>query len=228
MQTETELSSLAQDCENEAERLVSGSARYVRFGPFQIDHYRQEVTRDGVRIRIKGKVFHALVALVEKPGQIVTREELRNHLWPGDRDVNYDANVNTTVNKLRQALGDSSSKPAYIETIPRKGYSFIGQPLFSDKPAERSSLAVTRTATPTEVDPSPQPPRSWKIEHWIGIGAIVLLIAGMLLGAGIMRIWMAHRSGRVHETGARSALYSPALRRVNTSPFVRPASSANS
>ena len=74
------------------------------------------------------------MALLEKPGGVVTREELRVRLWPAETHVNYDANVNTTVNKLRLVLGDSSEKPLYIETIPRKGYCLLVQPEISEKP----------------------------------------------------------------------------------------------
>src|SRR5207249_2064890 len=104
-----------------SERTLLSSGRYVSFGPFRIDQQRQ------------GKVYQVLVTLLEKPGEVVTREELRTRLWPADTHVNYDANVNTTVNKLRQALGDSSDKPLYIETIPRKGYCLLVQPEVSDK-----------------------------------------------------------------------------------------------
>src|SRR5215813_5172884 len=95
------------------------TGRYIHFGPFQIDQQRQEVSRNGSRLKLQGKVYQVLMALIEKPGEVVTREELRQRLWPAETHVNYDANVNTTVNKLRQALGDSSDKPLYIETIPR-------------------------------------------------------------------------------------------------------------
>src|ERR1700674_4561337 len=108
--------------------------RFVHFGPFQIDQQRQEVTRNGSRLKLQGKVYQVLLTLLEKPGEVVTREELRMRLWPADTHVNYDANVNTTVNKLRQALGDSSDKPLYIETIPRKGYCLIVHPEFVDVP----------------------------------------------------------------------------------------------
>src|ERR1700731_2799209 len=103
-------------------------SRYIRFGPFQVDQQRQEVTRNGVRLKLQGKVYQVLIALVEKQGDVVTREELRIRLWPAETQVNYDANVNTTVNKLRRALGDSSDKPLYIETVPRRGYCLIVQP----------------------------------------------------------------------------------------------------
>src|SRR5213080_4934297 len=110
------------------------TGRYIHFGPFRIDQQRQEVTRNGSRLKLQGKVYQTLLTLLEKPGEVVTREELRMRLWPADTHVNYDANVNTTVNKLRQALGESTEKPLYIETIPRKGYSFIGNAEFSDVP----------------------------------------------------------------------------------------------
>ena len=111
-----------------SERVLLTSGRYVHFGPFRIDQQREEVTRNGSRLKLQGKVYQVLLTLLEKPGEVVTREELRFRLWPADTHVNYDANVNTTVNKLRQALGDSSDKPLYIETIPRKGYCLLVQP----------------------------------------------------------------------------------------------------
>src|SRR5215472_15513814 len=109
------------------------SGRYIHFGPFRIDQQRQEVTRNGIRLKLQGKVYQTLLTLLEKPGEVVTREELRMRLWPADTHVNYDANVNTTVNKLRIALGDSSDKPLYVETIPRKGYSLLVQPEISNR-----------------------------------------------------------------------------------------------
>src|SRR2546425_6322046 len=116
-----------------SERTILSSRRYIRFGPFQIDQQRQEVTRSGSRLKLQGKVYQILLILLERPGEVVTREELRGRLWPADTHVNYDANVNTAVNKLRQALGDSSDNPRYIETIPRKGYCLLAQPEVSDK-----------------------------------------------------------------------------------------------
>ena len=115
-------STMEPDAATGAARTIQLPARYIRFGPFQIDQQRQEVTKSGSRLRLQGKVYQVLLALVEKQGDVLTREELRLRLWPNETHVNYDANVNTTVNKLRQALGDSCEKPIYIETVPRKGY----------------------------------------------------------------------------------------------------------
>jgi DNA-binding winged helix-turn-helix (wHTH) protein len=176
-----------------SERLILSSGRYVHFGPFQIDQQRQEVTRNGSRLKLQGKVYQILLTLLEKPGEVVTREELRMRLWSADTHVNYDANVNTTVNKLRQALGDSSDKPLYIETIPRKGYCLLVQPEVSDKSstplfvhnemsADAAKLA-SRTAGGFAFS---------KSDIWVILGVIGLILAGMLLGAGITRLWISH------------------------------------
>src|ERR1700730_13943615 len=119
------------------------TSRYIRFGPFQVDQQRQEVSKNGVRLKLQGKVYQVLMALIEKQGEGVTREDLRMRLGPADTHVNYDANVNTTVNKLRQALGDSSDKPLYIETIPRKGYCLIVPPEFGDHPMIAAAIPLS-------------------------------------------------------------------------------------
>jgi DNA-binding winged helix-turn-helix (wHTH) protein len=99
---------------------TKAAERYLRFGQFQVDLQRGELLKEGSRVHIQSKVFQVLLALIQRPGEIVTRESLRARLWPDGTFVNYDANVNTTVNKLRLTLGDSPEKPMYVETIPRK------------------------------------------------------------------------------------------------------------
>lgn len=171
------------------------SGRYIHFGPFRIDQQRQEVTRDGIRLKLQGKVYQTLLTLLEKPGEVVTREELRMRLWPADTHVNYDANVNTTVNKLRIALGDSSDKPLYVETIPRKGYSLLVQPEISNMVG---SPHVPQSRTHREEGETSSPRAGFfrfsKSDLWVVLGAIALILTGMLLGAGIMRFWMSHPS----------------------------------
>jgi DNA-binding winged helix-turn-helix (wHTH) protein len=185
------ISMRAPDEPTTSERAILSSGRYVQFGPFRIDQQRQEVSRNGVRLKLQGKVYQVLMTLLEKPGEVVTREELRIRLWPADTHVNYDANVNTTVNKLRQALGDSSDKPLYIETIPRKGYCLLVQTEVSDK-LPRTHLAQ---GEPTS-DSAQGFSRSFgglafsKADLWVVLGVIGLILAGMLLGAGITRLWM--------------------------------------
>ena len=181
-----------------SERMLLSSGRYVSFGPFRIDQQRQEVSRNGSRLKLQGKVYQILLTLLEKPGEVVTREELRMRLWPADTHVNYDANVNTTVNKLRQALGDSSDKPLYIETIPRKGYCLLVQPEVSDKaphphfvPNGHSANSAAETSRNSGVL------TFTKSDVWIVLGVIGLILVGMLLGAGITRLWISHAAPTV-------------------------------
>src|ERR1700720_2889130 len=175
-----EVISMREPVESTAsERLVLSSARYVHFGPFQIDQQRQEVTRNGSRLKLQGKVYQVLLTLLEKPGEVVTREELRIRLWPSDTYVNYDANVNTTVNKLRQALGDSSDKPLYIEAVPRRGYCLIVQPEFADVPLAPALAPTGRSnAMVREMRESTAGVTS---DLWNKIGVIAFNLAGMLL-----------------------------------------------
>jgi DNA-binding winged helix-turn-helix (wHTH) protein len=123
------------------------AGRYARFGSFSVDFHRQELLRNGSRVKAQGKVFQALAALLAKPGEIVTREDLRLSLWPDGSQVNYEANVNTTLNKLRQLLGDTSNMPLFVETIPRRGYCFIAKVQFVDRlPAAKSPPASEEAA----------------------------------------------------------------------------------
>jgi DNA-binding winged helix-turn-helix (wHTH) protein len=176
-----------------SERLILSSGRYVFFGPFQIDQQRQEVTRNGSKLKLQGKVYQVLLTLLEKPGEVVTREELRVRLWPADTHVNYDANVNTTVNKLRQALGDSSDKPLYIETIPRRGYCLLVQPEISDKSATPVLVHNEKAADSAKLTSETAGGFNFsKSDVWVILGVIGLILAGMLLGAGITRLWISH------------------------------------
>ncbi len=161
--------------------------RYVRFGTFQFDLQRQDLIKNGRRLRLPGKVCQVLITLLERPGEIVTREELRGRLWPSDTHVNFDANVNTTVNKLRQLLGDSNEQSAYVQTIPRKGYSFISKVEFLNRPdmagahgdiAEAKSLASSPAADSKLFGPN-------RARVWFTAGVIALVIAAILFGAAI-------------------------------------------
>ena len=173
-------------------RALALTSRYIRFGPFQVDQHRQEVSKGGARLRLQGKVYQVLMALIEKQGEVVTREELRMRLWPADTHVNYDANVNTTVNKLRQALGDSSETPVYVETIPRKGYCLMVGAEYADTPVHSSPTAGPASAAAKSPQKSDAPADVRKSEIWITLGVIGLIVAGMLLGAGITKLWLLH------------------------------------
>jgi len=174
---------------------VIAPSRYVYFGAFHLDLKKEELFKDGTRVKMQGKVHQALLALLQKPGEIVTREELRMQLWPSDTHVNYDANVNTTVNKLRLVLGDSTEQPVYVETIPRKGYSFVAKIEYADRPPApgvppaTESLPVTAVAEHAAGKPSFF--RTAILSRWFTAGIVTLVIVSMLFGAAL--VLYAHR-----------------------------------
>jgi len=100
--------------------------RIVRFGVFEIDLERRELRRSGLRVRLQDQPFQLLVALLERPGEIVTREHLRNKLWPADTFVDFDHSLNAAVKRLRDSLGDTADTPRLVETVARRGYRFVG------------------------------------------------------------------------------------------------------
>jgi cholera toxin transcriptional activator len=102
-----------------------GNSRIARFGVFELDLNAGELRKSGVKLRLQGQPFQVLALLLERAGDVVTREELRQKLWPSDTFVDFDHSVNTAINKVREALGDSASSPRYVETLARRGYRFI-------------------------------------------------------------------------------------------------------
>jgi len=97
----------------------------VKFGPFVADLAAGELLKKGKRVKIQQQPMQVLEALLENPRQVVTREELRTRVWPGDTFVDFEHSLNTAVKKLRAALGDSAGRPKYVETLPRRGYRFL-------------------------------------------------------------------------------------------------------
>jgi cholera toxin transcriptional activator len=148
--------------------------RLFRFGIFELDGATGELRKDGKsRPRLQGQPLEVLLHLLDRPGEVVTREELRQRLWPADTFVDYDHSLNTAVNKLREALNDSADNPRFIQTIPRQGYRFIasleavhGAPA-SAKPAENtiptaassseSESGVSMLSDPRELPPVSRP-----------------------------------------------------------------------
>jgi TolB-like protein/Tfp pilus assembly protein PilF len=101
------------------------SGRALKFGPFEADLATCELRNSGAKIRLQGQPFQVLALLLENVGQVVTREELRQKLWPADTFVDFDNGLNTAINKIREALGDSAGNPRFVETLPRRGYRFL-------------------------------------------------------------------------------------------------------
>jgi len=115
----------------------------TRFGSFELDLASGELFKDGRKVALPPKAFEVLKALLERPGEVVTREELRGKLWVADTFVEFDDSLNHAVKKLRQALGDSAEEPEFIETLPRYGYRLIARGSRAIEPGPQiRSLAV--------------------------------------------------------------------------------------
>jgi DNA-binding winged helix-turn-helix (wHTH) protein len=183
----------SQEARQSSDNFPSDSPRYVCFGAYHLDLKKEELYRNGARVKIQSKVYQALLALLQKPGEIVTREDLRMQLWP-DALVNYDANVNTTMNKLRLALSDSAGQPAFVDTIPRKGYSFIAKVECVDRsPLPKSSASPSAEPSPALAAQERLASLLWTMvpSKWFAAGVVVLVIASTLFGAAL--VLYAHR-----------------------------------
>ena len=174
----------------------SESAGLARFGPFEVDFRAGELLKNGRRIRLQDQPLQVLAMLLEKPGEVVTREEVRKRLWPEDTFVDFDHGLNNAINRLREALNDSADEPRFIETLPKRGYRFI--PEVNGYPRGGS-----RTTTPTDaidagqmigskgadraaaMQPSPVHPLRRGGKLWlaaVGVGIAALLILWLYFG----------------------------------------------
>src|SRR5215470_4593694 len=121
-------------------------SKIVSFGPYRVDLRSGELYRGDVRIVLQGQTFRLLEGLLERPGEVLGREELRARLWPSDTHVDFEHSINAAVRRLRRALGDSADVPRYIETLHRRGYRFVGVTVAEDgrgiAPGLRIRLAV--------------------------------------------------------------------------------------
>src|SRR5713101_2638108 len=99
--------------------------RRLRFGVYELNLSARELRKHGIRLKLRGQPFEILTLLLEKPGEIVTREDLQKRLWPADTFVDFEHSLNSAIKKLRAVLGDSPENSRYVETIPRVGYRFI-------------------------------------------------------------------------------------------------------
>jgi TolB-like protein/DNA-binding winged helix-turn-helix (wHTH) protein/Tfp pilus assembly protein PilF len=167
--------------------------RKARFGAFEADLRSGELRKHGIRLKLQDQPFHVLELLLQHPGEVVTREELRQKLWPGDTFVDFDTGLNSAVKKLRDVLGDSTEEPRYIETVPRHGYRFIAAvengaghaPLtvepqvaavLPSRPAAQIGEAAPAPVNSAAISNSGAPPR----RHWLVLaGGLALALIGM-------------------------------------------------
>lgn len=144
------------------------AAHIVRFAVFEVDLRNSELRRSGVKIKLQSQPFQILAMLLEHPGELVTREDLRGRLWPADTFVDFEHSLNTGIKRLREALGDSAERPVYIETIPRRGYRFL-------LPIQEAGPDPAFPATKTTLRPS-----SGRRISWVLVAGVVLFLGGLI------------------------------------------------
>lgn len=160
--------------------------RIVRFGAYEADLQEARLTKAGVRIRLQEQPFQILVLLLERAGQLVTREEIRQKLWSGNTFVEFDDALNTAVRKLRAALNDSADNPRFLETVPRRGYRFVAPVTLPEAQVSPSQVQTTSETViapgskAARLEASRTPSTAWRSFAWVGIvGVVVAALAGI-------------------------------------------------
>lgn len=157
------------------------------FGLYLLDPANGTLMRNSVRVRVQEQPFRLLLLLVERAGQIVSREEIRNRLWPQNTFVEFDKSLGVAVLKVREALGDDASNPRFVETIPRRGYRFIAPVKVED-----TSLISAETGTPAAPD-------SWKWKKKATVRAVRAVLVTVVVGVGF---WLYGSRPKVSEHAA--------------------------
>jgi len=154
-------------------------ALFARFGTYEVDFARRELRSADSSLRLQEKPLAALALLIEKHGEIVTHDEFRRRLWPGNVIVEFDKNLATAVNKLRNALHDTAAEPKYIETIPRVGYRFIAPVEHVHDESPKNEAAAGAAAEQVLARPAQPPGRTGHRSQWVLAGGLVLVAAAM-------------------------------------------------
>ena len=187
------------------------STRLIRFGTFEVDLLAGELRKNGVKLKLTGQPFQVLTILLEQPGEIVTREELQKRLWP-DTFVDVDHNLNTAINKIREVLGDSAESPRFVETLPRRGYRFIGELERPVQPVKEPAAEPVITVEPDRGSASRQ--------MWWKVAAGALAICAHCPWSRSCYRW--HRPQRPQEQEALTAVPFTALPGQETAPAFSP------
>jgi TolB-like protein/DNA-binding winged helix-turn-helix (wHTH) protein/Flp pilus assembly protein TadD len=186
---------ITRTAEDEDMDRAAPNPKTARFGLFEVNFEQRILTKDGLRIKLQDQPFAVLEMLLNHPGELVTREEIRKRLWPADTFVEFDASLNTAIKKLRIALSDAADNPRFIETVPRRGYRFLA-PITTQTLVRQTGLARTQRFLPS--DPASeiestrsevvQFPRTQRLTTWALAGSLLtaftlVLIAWAMLHA---------------------------------------------
>jgi TolB-like protein/DNA-binding winged helix-turn-helix (wHTH) protein/Tfp pilus assembly protein PilF len=160
------------------------SSSRLRFDDFEVDLCSGEVWKHGIRVRVQDQPFQVLRLLLERPGQIVTRDELKQTLWQADTFVDFDDGLNTAVKKIRELLGDSAERPRYIETIPRRGYRFVAP--ISPPPPVEATVAAPHSQPALVLPPAEGavPRKGYRPAGYVAVGVLALLVTLVSAGVG--------------------------------------------
>jgi TolB-like protein/DNA-binding winged helix-turn-helix (wHTH) protein/Tfp pilus assembly protein PilF len=159
-------------------QLTISALGVIRFASFELDTAAGELRRNGLRIRLEGQPIQTLAMLLERPGEVVSREELRHRLWPADTFVDFEHGINTAVKRLRHALDDSAETPRFIETLPRRGYRFI-YPLHQAPSEVQHAPPIVRPARP--------PRRTLAV-------VVAVLVLALIAAVAVQWSWLRHRA----------------------------------
>jgi TolB-like protein/DNA-binding winged helix-turn-helix (wHTH) protein/Tfp pilus assembly protein PilF len=167
------------------------------FGHFEVDVASGELRRQGLKIRLQDQPFRLLILLLDHAGDVVTREKVRETLWPGDTYVDFDHSLNTAVRKLREALGDSAETPRYVETIARRGYRFVAP--VAPRPTAQASHSAGAAGASLLPSPAARPSTSAR-------RLLILAVVVVICAAALVAYWMVPRPGSTPLSGRRLML----------------------
>jgi DNA-binding winged helix-turn-helix (wHTH) protein len=188
--------------------------KVVRFGVFDVDMQAGELRKTGLRVKLQQQPFQVLVVLLERPGEVVTREELRQRLWPADTFVDFDLSLNSALKKLRYALGDVADSPTFIETIPRRGYRFIAavRPVTPDSANSSGLFQVETTRTEEEASRRISAPIPASARKWSWRLAAKLSLLAVAMAAAMLVAWrLAWRTRSSANTNSQANIQSLAV-----------------
>src|SRR4029077_15177084 len=189
--------------------------KVLRFGVFDVDMQAGELRKTGLRVKLQKQPFQVLVVLLERPGEVVTREELRQRLWPADTFVDFDLSLNSALKKLRYALGDVADSPTFIETIPRRGYRFIAavKPVTADSDNNSGLFQLETTRTEEKATrrvSAPMPASAREGRSWRRAAKVSLLVLAM--AAAMLVVWsLAWRTRSSANTNSQANIQSLAV-----------------
>ena len=174
---------------------TNAQTRVYRFGLFEADARSGELRKNGMKLKVQGQPFEVLIALLERPNEVVTREELRQRLWPSDTFVDFDHSLNTAINKLRDLLGDTANNPRFVETLPKRGYRFLAPVQAQDATASAANgeapqnSSIAPAELPTHFDQQPVPMHDLPHANRTIVRSLLMLAQVMYLCFYIAALW---------------------------------------